>query len=254
MKLVIEQDVNDLAAIACKQIRNTLNKAVDEKGGASLLISTGASQFSLFQTLVGEQGSKPVPWDKIDVYHLDEYVGLPPMHTASFCRYIRERFADFVKPREVHYIYGDRDISATLDRMNGIMKNLTIDLGLIGVGENGHIAFNDPPADFTATDPYIIVELNESCKRQQVREGWFNDVDSVPKNAFTMSVRQILKCAEIVSFVPYTVKAEAVYGMLTQDVNNMAPATILKTHPNLTLYLDGGSSEKLNPEIAGVYQ
>jgi len=254
MKLIVKQNLNELAVAACGQIRAALNRAVAESGAASLLISTGASQLVLLQTLVREQETKPISWDKIDVFHLDEYAGMAPTHPASFCGYIKKRFAELVKPRETHYLYGDRGVAETLERMNRLMEGRVIDLGLIGIGENGHIAFNDPPADFAATDPYLVVRLDDACKRQQVREGWFGGVDEVPDEAFTMSVRQILKCGEILSFVPYAVKAEAVYQTLTREPSNMVPATILKTHPSVTLYLDGESAEKLSPEIIKQYQ
>lgn len=257
MKLVVNQSLCGLASAACAQIRESLNQAVAANGSAALLLSTGASQLVLLQTLVDEQAAYPIAWDKIDIFHLDEYIGIPPTHPASFCRYIKERFTDLVKPRSTHYVYGDiyndRGVAAMLGLMNSLLKDRPIDLGLIGIGENAHIAFNDPPADFMVTDPYIAVALTKTCKMQQVHERWFETIEDVPDQAFTMSVQQILKCRKIISFVPYAVKAEAVAKTISEDTTNLVPATILRTHPDVTLYLDGDSSKMLTPDVIGAY-
>ena len=180
------------------------------------------------------------------MFHLDEYVGLPVTHVASFRKYLTERFVSLVPLKAHHFVEGD---PAQLPELGRLLTEKPIDLGLIGIGENGHIAFNDPPCDFDSEDPYIVVNLSDTCKRQQVGEGWFATVDDVPRQAVSMSCRQILKCNAIISAVPHAVKARAVRDTLySHTVRNTVPATLLKTHPAFSLFLDSDSASLIDDD------
>lgn len=202
------------------------------------MLSTGASQFETLAALVKE---KDIAWECVEMFHLDEYVGLPVTHGASFRKYLQERFVDKVgKLAAVHFVDGTPECIA---RLTEEIRKEPIDLGLIGIGENAHIAFNDPPADFDTKEAYIFVNLNETCKKQQMGEGWFPTIDDVPKQAISMTAYQIMQCRYIISAVPHQVKAKAVRDtLLSNVVDNMVPATMLKTHPNYILYLDEKSA------------
>lgn len=223
---------------AAKLIAQKLNEAIASKGCARLVLSTGASQFETVDALTRED----VDWSKVTMFHLDEYVALPESHIASFRKYLKERFVSKVSLKEAVFVNGEGDVEANIAALTARLREDELDVGVIGIGENGHIAFNDPPADFETEVAYKVVDLDDRCKRQQVGEGWFATVDDVPRQAITMTVRQIMACKVIVSVVPHTVKAEAVRNTLSQPVNNMVPATILKTHPDWNLYLDADSA------------
>ena len=218
---------------AAKCAARLLNKAIKENGEARLLVSTGASQFEMFEVLIKEK----VDWTKIEMFHLDEYVDLPYDHSASFRKYLNERFINHV-PLKAAYLV-DNNIPYLTEKI----KEKPIDVGLIGIGENGHIAFNDPPADFDTEEAYIIVDLDEKCKAQQVGEGWFENLAAVPKQAISMTVNQIMKCNHIVSVVPHAVKSEAVFNTLIKPVSNMVPATMLKRHSDWRLFIDYNSAK-----------
>ncbi len=217
-----------------------INKAIAEKGHARIILSTGASQFEMFENLVRQ----PVDWSKVEMFHLDEYVNLPETHIASFRKYLKERFVNIVHPGAVHFV-GDGDPKQNIEELTRELRKDVVDVGLIGIGENGHIAFNDPPADFDATEAYRIVNLDHKCRMQQVGEGWFATEDDVPRQAISMLPKQIMACRAIVSVVPHAVKAKAVYDTITQPVNNMVPATLLKTHPEWYLYIDDDAASML---------
>ena len=238
MNIIIAPSPEILGEQAALRAAETLNRVISEKGAARVLFSTGASQFDMFKALVRQQ----VDWKRVTMFHLDEYCGLPDDHPASFRKYLRERFISQVPIGACYLVDG---CESGIEALNAAVTAAPVDLGMIGVGENGHIAFNDPPADFETEEPYIIVTLDEKCKRQQVREGWFATIEDVPKTAVTMSVKQIMKCAEIISCVPHTVKAEAIAAMVNGPLSNMLPASMLMTHPNATLYLDKESSAKI---------
>jgi len=226
---------------AAKFIADRLNSAIAEQGYARLLLSTGASQFTMLTSLVNQN----VEWNKVTMFHLDEYIGLPETHPASFRKYLKERFVSKINLKEAVYVNGEGNVDEIIEYLTKRINEAPIDVAAVGIGENAHIAFNDPPADFETQESYIVVNLDERCKRQQVGEGWFATVDDVPKQAISMTVSQILKSRCIVSVVPYGVKAEAVRNTLTQEVNNMVPATILKTHPDWNLFLDKESARYL---------
>ncbi len=242
MEIRICKDRAALGKSAALYVAQRLREVIAQQGEARIALSTGASQFDTLAYLVQQD----VPWERVVMFHLDEYVDLPETHPASFRKYLKEKFTSKVTVKEAHFVDGTEENRRELCRL---IAEAPIDVGLIGIGENGHIAFNDPPADFDARDPYIVVNLNDTCKQQQVGEGWFATPDDVPKQAVSMSVGQIMKCREIVSCVPYAVKASAVYNTLTQPVNNMVPATIMKTHPAFTLYIDGESAKQILPDI-----
>lgn len=232
---------SELGAQAANAIASLLNDAVSLQGYARLVLSTGASQFDTLDALIGLD----VPWNKIEMFHLDEYVALPESHPASFRKYLKERFVSRVPLKAAYFVDGEGDVAGNIAALSRELTKQPVDVGVIGIGENGHIAFNDPPADFNTQESYKIVDLDERCKKQQVGEGWFADVDSVPKQAITMCVQQIMSCRHIISAVPHTVKADAILRTVTEPVNPNVPATILKTHPDWKLFLDTQSAANL---------
>ena len=236
MEIRICKNPAELGASAAKHVAGVLNQCIAEKGWARIALSTGASQFDTIKELVKQD----VDWSKVEMFHLDEYVNLPETHVASFRKYLKERFVNQVQNLgKAHFVDGTEEGIAKLTEE---IRKAPIDIGLIGIGENAHIAFNDPPADFNTDAAYIIVNLNDRCKQQQMGEGWFATIDDVPKQAVSMTVNQILRCERIVSCVPYKVKAEAVKATLENDVTNMIPATIMKGHKDFILYIDSDSA------------
>ncbi|MHA1279984.1 MAG: glucosamine-6-phosphate deaminase [Candidatus Helarchaeota archaeon] len=227
-----------------------LNEAIAEKGKARIMLSTGASQFDTLKSLI----SQNVDWSKVEMFHLDEYVNLPLSHPASFRRYLQERFINFVNPGKIYFVNGEGDITRNIQALTKEIRKEPIDLALVGIGMNAHIAFNDPPADFETKDAYIVVDLNEDCKKQQVGEGWFPTVSDVPKQAISMSVFQIMQSKVILSAVPYKVKANAIKLTLENEVTSTIPATKLKEHPNVVLFLDEDSASLVNEEILDKYK
>jgi len=238
MELRICKNSEELGKSAAKHVAQVLKDVIAEKGYARLCLSTGASQFDTLKALVEEKG---IQWDKVEMFHLDEYVDLPITHVASFRKYLQERFVDKVGPlKSVNFVDGTKECIAKLTEA---IRKEPIDIGLIGIGENGHIAFNDPPANFDTKEAYIIVDLDERCKKQQMGEGWFATIDDVPKQAVSMTTCQIMQCKRIVSCVPNAVKAEAIKNTLTaKEVTPMVPATLLSTHPDWILYIDENSA------------
>ena len=242
MEIRICKDRYELGKSAAVFTAQLINKAIAEKGFARIVLSTGASQFDTIAALVQQD----VDWSKVEMFHLDEYVDLPETHGASFRKYLKEKFTSKVNLKAAYFVEGTKENMAYLSKL---INESPVDVGLIGIGENAHIAFNDPPADFDVEDPYIIVNLNETCKKQQVGEGWFATVDDVPKQAVSMSVKQIMKCKNIVSCVPYAVKAKAVFDTLNNDLTNTIPATMLKQHAAFTLYIDADSAGMLDMPV-----
>jgi glucosamine-6-phosphate deaminase len=241
MNISITKNAIELGVEASKFISLKLNEIIQKNGEARMVVSTGSSQFEMFQALVREK----IDWNKVEVFHLDEYIGLPLTHPASFRKYLYERFVNLVPVRKFHGMDVEGQIHDRIKELTAELRRKPVDIGLIGIGVNGHIAFNDPPADFKTKDAYIIVALNEECKMQQVGEGWFKTIDDVPKSAVSMSVWQIMQCKTIVSVVPHKVKANAVYSTLTKEISNMVPATILKQHSDFHLYLDQNSASRI---------
>ncbi len=238
MEIRICKNSEELGKSAAAHVATVLKECIAKKGSARIVLSTGASQFDTLKALVKEPG---IQWDKVEMFHLDEYVDLPITHGASFRKYLQERFVDEVGTlKAVHFVDGTKECIAKLTEE---IRKAPVDIGLIGIGENAHIAFNDPPADFDTKEAYIIVNLNDRCKQQQMGEGWFETIDDVPKQAVSMTAYQIMQCERIVSCVPYAVKAEAVENTVkAKEVTNLVPATLLKTHPDFILYLDEDSA------------
>jgi glucosamine-6-phosphate deaminase len=215
-----------------------ITNALKEKGSADIILATGASQFEM----LGELVKAKVNWSKVTVFHLDEYIGIPESHPASFRKYLRERFVELVRPAGFHAIDGERDPLGECARLNKIIKKHPIDVAFVGIGENGHLAFNDPPADFDTREPFIVVELDEDCRRQQMGEGWFPTLEDVPQEAISMSIRQIMKSKAIICSVPDERKARAVRNTLEEPVSQLVPASILTTHKDAHLFLDRQSA------------
>lgn len=238
MEIRICKDCVALGKSAASHVAQVLRECIAKQGYARIVLSTGASQFDTLSALVEEKG---IAWDCVEMFHLDEYVNLPITHGASFRKYLQERFIDKVAPlKGVYFVDGTKEGIASLTEE---LRKKPVDIGLIGIGENGHIAFNDPPADFDTKEAYIIVNLDDRCKKQQLGEGWFETIDDVPKQAVSMTPYQIMQCKRIVSCVPYAVKTEAIKNtVLAKEVTNMVPATLLKTHPDFILYVDEDSA------------
>lgn len=245
MKITVSATTKEAGELAAIQSAKILNEAIKEKGFARILLSTGASQFAFFDAIVKQD----VDWSKVEMFHLDEYVGIPETHPASFQKYLKERFVNKVNLKKAYLINGGNNPQDTINNLEKILNEYPIDLGLIGIGENGHIAFNDPPADFEDNRAYKIVTLDEKCCQQQIREGWFKSMDDVYKQAISMTCKQIMKCKTIISLVPYSVKSEAIFNTLTQDLTPKVPATLLKTHKSFYLYCDKDSAKLVPEEI-----
>lgn len=244
MKITVSKNTRELGKVAGTEAGYLIRQAIDENGGANIILATGTSQFETLNQLVSEPG---IDWRKVVMFHLDEYIGLPITSNASFRKYLKERFIDKVPGlKEAHLINGEKNAQMECSRLGELITAHPIDVALVGIGENGHLAFNDPPADFNTMDPYIVVVLDEACRKQQWGEGWFDSIESVPKQAISMSIQQILKSKHIICSVPDSKKAEAVKNCLEQPVNNLYPASILQLHPNCTLYLDESSAALLN--------
>lgn len=242
MQIHIYRDTNETSRHAAEAAAAWLNKCILEKGKARVVLSTGASQFEFIEHFIQQK----VDWSAVEMFHLDEYIGLSDTHPASFRKYLKERFVSRVPLGKAHFVDGDiENVKATLNRLEQLVSEGTLDLGLIGIGENAHIAFNDPPADYHTQSFYKIVELDENCKQQQVGEGWFSNLSEVPTQAITMTVHGIMSCSKMISVVPHKVKAKAIKETLENELTNLIPATILKSHPNWSLYLDQHSSSLL---------
>lgn len=246
MHVVIHHDRPAMGQAAGSQAAAALAAACTAGGTATLVVATGSSQFEVLATLAAAPG---IPWERITIFHLDEYCGLSAEHPASFRRYLRERFVDRlpVRPAAFHELDGLADPAAECRRLAGLVPAGSFDVALIGIGENGHLAFNDPPADFTTTAAYIVVALDEACRRQQVGEGWFPDLAAVPTRAISMSVRRILAARLLICSVPDRRKAEAVRAAVEGPLSPDLPASILREHPACTLHLDREAASLLGP-------
>ncbi|MGB9678375.1 MAG: glucosamine-6-phosphate deaminase [Thermoanaerobacteraceae bacterium] len=242
MDIRIFKDAEELGKAAAQLSEKIINKAIQEKGYARIVLSTGLSQITLLNNLIKAK----IDWNKVIMFHLDEYIGIDENHPASFRRYLKEKFVNKVTLKEVYFVKGENDINQQIAELSKAIKKEPIDLGFIGIGENGHIGFNDPPANFETKDSFIVVNLDNRCKQQQVNEGWFENIEDVPKQAITMSVYQILQCKTIISCVPYKVKAESIKNVIENDVTPIIPATILKSHDDFYLFLDEDSASLLD--------
>jgi glucosamine-6-phosphate deaminase len=244
---------NDKVALgnaAAEQAASAIRRAIAQHGCARIIAATAASQFEFLDVLTR---TKEIDWARVEAFHLDEYVGLPISHPGSFRKMLLEQLVRKTGISSYHLLDGDAvDLSEVLRRVGSELASAPIDIAFLGIGENGHIAFNDPPADFDTEEPYIIVDLDEACRQQQVGEAWFANISQVPKHAISMSVRQILKAREILAVVPDARKAQAVKACFEGDISPVAPASILRTHPNATVYLDRNSASLLSPALQNV--
>lgn len=251
MHLYVTDTKQELGNAAAKLIAQKINEAIAEKGYARIVLSTGASQFETLAALVKED----VDWSKVAMFHLDEYVGLPITHPASFRKYLTERFVDLVHPKEACFVNCEEDEEKNIAALTARITELPIDVGVIGIGENAHIAFNDPPADFETTESYIVVNLNDRCKMQQVSEGWFATADDVPMQAVSMTCYRIMQCRCIVAPVPRAVKAEAIAAVLrSETADPMVPGSLLKTHGDFHLFVDKDSAMLCSEELLARYR
>lgn len=244
MKIQVYQNTEKLGKAAANKAADLIRMTLAKKATANIILATGASQFEMLKELVQ---AKDIVWSNVRMFHLDEYIGMDNKHPASFRKYLKERFVDLVSPlKATYFIGGDlANITAECERLNQLIQQYPIDVAMIGIGENGHLAFNDPPADFETEVPYIIVELDKACRQQQFGEGWFPSLEAVPKKAISMSIRQILKAKNIICSVPDERKAKAVASAIKGKITNDVPASILKEHSNVFLYLDVASASKL---------
>jgi len=245
MVIKIYEDKTALGRAAAEQAAVSLCKAIQESGQARIIAATGASQFEFLDALTAMPG---IDWPRVEMFHLDEYVGLPASHPASFRKYLLERLIQRTGISKYHFLEGDGDVPKMVRRVAAELMAAPIDLAFVGIGENGHLAFNDPPADFQTEEPYLLVDLDEACRRQQVGESWFADLSEVPKRAISMSVRQILKSKAILAVVPEARKAQAVKSCFEGEVSPLAPASVLRTHAHTMVFLDKDSAALLSPE------
>jgi glucosamine-6-phosphate deaminase len=236
MIVSVFQNVRELGNAAGSAAAQLIREAIKTRGVATIILATGASQFETLNQLIAE---KDIDWSKVTMFHLDEYIALPVTHPASFRKYLQERFLSKLPPLKTCYlINGESNAKNECALLKEVISKHIVDVALVGIGENGHLAFNDPPADFETEEPYIIVALDEACRKQQLGEGWFTSLEEVPCYAISMSVKQILKAKQIICSVPDSRKAMAVKNTLEQPVSNLYPASILQWHPNCFLYLD----------------
>lgn len=243
MQIRIFDDKQTLGAEAASLGVRAINEALEARGHANIVVATGASQFEMLEALVR---APSIDWSKVTAFHLDEYVGVSKDHPASFRRYLQERFVDPLAGNvALHEINAESDAAAEAARLNALIADKPIDVCFAGIGENCHLAFNDPPADFETDKPYIVVDLDQDCRRQQLGEGWFPTLDDVPQRAVSMSIRQIMKSRLLVLSVPDQRKAEAVRHAVEGPVTPLYPASIVQQHPNAELYLDRASASLL---------
>lgn len=243
MKVIIKDDEKDLGKAAGELATELIHEAILRNGSANIILATGSSQFETLSQLVQD---KSIRWDKVTMFHLDEYIDLPVSHKASFRKYLQERFISKVPElKAINLINGETDPEEECQRLEKLIAESPIDVALVGIGENGHLAFNDPPADFETDRGYIVVTLDDKCKQQQVNEGWFDSIGDVPNQAISMSVRQIMRSKNILCIVPGTRKAKPVKDTLEKPVDNNYPATILRNHASCWLFLDKESASLL---------
>ena len=246
MVLKVFPDKKSLGDAAAAQAATAIRGAIRDRGTARVVAATAASQAEFLGALVK---APDIDWSRVELFHLDEYIGLPVTHPATFRKMLLELLIHKTGIKNYHLLDGDADPAEVCERVGRVIASAPIDVEFLGIGENGHIAFNDPPADFENEKPYLVVTLDEACRRQQVGEAWFADISQVPKQALSMSVKQILKAKEILAVVPDTRKAQAVKACFEGEISPMAPASILRRHSNATIYLDEKSAALLSSSL-----
>src|SRR5882724_3795307 len=247
MEIFVFKSKQSMAQAAAAKASSAIKDAITARGEARIIAATGASQFEFLEALTSAPG---IDWSRVEVFHLDEYVDLPISHPASFRKYLFERLIHKAGITKYHLLDGDADPQAVARNVGRELRSKPVDLAFAGIGENGHLAFNDPPADFQTDEPYLVVELDDVCRQQQVNEGWFSKLADVPEKAISMSVRQILRAKEIIVVAPDARKSQAVKSCLEGEISPMAPASILRNHSNVTIYLDTDSASLLNGGMA----
>lgn len=246
MVLKVFHDKRALASAAAQHAANVICWAIAKQGKARIIAATGASQFEFLEALTTLPG---VDWKRVELFHLDEYIGLPASHPASFRTYLQKRVIERTGITHYHFLEGESDPIEAIRRTSQALRAAPVDVAFVGIGENGHLAFNDPPADFETEQEYIVVTLDEACRRQQLGEGWFQNLSEVPARAISMSVRQILKAKEIICVAPDARKAQAVKSSFEGEISPLAPASILRTHQKTTVYLDQYSAALLSAAV-----
>jgi glucosamine-6-phosphate deaminase len=239
VQLKVFDNKDSLAEAASRHAKASLEDAIVNRGEARLIAATGASQFEFLEALTA---LSDIDWNRVEMFHLDEYVGLPLDHPASFRKYLLERLINKTGINRYRFLDGEKNVDEVIRRVGAEISKAPVDIAFVGIGENGHLAFNDPPADFETEEPYIVVNLDEACRQQQVGEGWFPSLADVPSQAISMSIKQILKAREIICIAPDARKAKAVKACFEGPVSPEAPASILRTHPQTTVYLDRQSA------------
>jgi len=246
MNVKVFDNKRSMGEAAALQASAAIRTAIRDRGRARIVAATAASQAEFLECLTSAEG---IDWRQVEAFHLDEYMGLPITHPGSFRKMLLEQLVNKTGIVHYHLLDGDGDVPAVVRRLNEAISSAPIDIIFLGIGENAHLAFNDPPADFETEEPYLVVNLDEACRRQQVGEAWFKDISQVPKQAISMSVRQILKARDLLAVAPDSRKAEAVKACVEGDIGPMAPASILRTHPNATVYLDTNSAALLSASV-----
>ena len=245
MRIEVFDDKASLSKAAAYQAARTIRRAIIQKGNARIMAATGASQVEFLAALTS---IPEVDWRNVEMFHLDEYIGIPIEHPASFRKYLLERLIQKTGIEKYYLLDGEANPTDVCRDVGRQLTDTPVDVAFVGIGENGHLAFNDPPADFETEDSYLIVTLDEVCRSQQVNEGWFSSLSEVPDKAISMSVRQILKSEEIICVVPDSRKAKAVKLCFDGEISPMAPASILRNHPNTKVFLDRDSARLLDRE------
>jgi glucosamine-6-phosphate deaminase len=250
MRIRILEDRDSLGKAAAAQAASAMEHAISAQGHARIIGASAASQFEFLEALIA---TPKVDWKRVELFHLDEYIGLPMTHPASFCKFLQDRLISKTGITNYHFLSGEEDSSEVIRRTNAAISASPVDVAFVGIGENGHLAFNDPPADFETEEPYIVVNLDDACRRQQVGEGWFPNFDAVPKRAISMSVHQVLKSKEILAIVPGPKKAQAIKACFDGPISPMAPSSVLRTHNHATIYLDKESAALLSAETLSAF-
>ena len=241
MEIIISETKQVLGKNAAQRGAGLIRNAIFDRGEANIILATGKSQFEMLNELVKED----IDWSLVTAFHLDEYIGLSEMHPASFRKYLKERFVDIALPKEFIYVNGNTDPYEECIRLGKLISKHSIDVAFVGIGENSHLAFNDPPADFKTDEAYLVVTLNENCRLQQMGEGWFPTVNDVPEKAISMSIKQIMKSKAIICSVPDLRKAEAVKKTVEGSITPAIPASIMRRHEAVWLFLDEDSASML---------
>lgn len=245
MEIHLHKTGAELARAAAHAAGSILRDTLGREPTARIIAATGAAHLPFLEQLRAEPG---IEWGRVEMFHLDEYVGLPITHPASFRKYLLERLIRPTGLGTCHLLDGEADVAAVCRQVGTALRAGPIHVAFVGIGENGHLAFNDPPADFETREPYIVVQLDQACRRQQVGEGWFRTIDDVPREAITISIRQLLEARRILCIVPEQRKARAVQACLEGEISPLHPASILRTHPDVTCFFDAQSSSLLSAQ------